>query len=98
MRPRKYSKEQVLEMATLLAINKGYLNITREDVAAMATTSPATVSGMFGSMEQLKQEVIKYAINHECLPVIAQAMSDRNKIALAAPEFLKRRAMEALLT
>lgn len=96
-RPRKFKRENILLIATSLAASKGYQNITREDVAGNSFTSPGTVSGLFGSMDQLKQEVIKYAIENNCLPVIAQALANKNRLALNAPEALKLRAAEAML-
>ena len=96
-RPRKFKRENVLIVATSLAATFGYQNITREDVAKSAFTSPGTVSGLFGSMDQLKQEVVKFALNNTCLPVIAQALASRNKLAMAAPEALKRKALEAMI-
>jgi len=96
-RPRKFKRENVLIVATSLASAVGYQNITREEVAQSSFTSPGTVSGLFGSMEQLKQEVVKFALDNACLPVIAQALANRNKLAMAASENLKRRAMEMMI-
>jgi AcrR family transcriptional regulator len=96
-RPRKFKRENVLIVATSLAASVGYQNITREDVAKSAFTSPGTVSGLFGSMEQLKQEVIKFSINNTCLPVIAQALAARNKLAMGISDDLKRRVAEAMI-
>ena len=96
-RPRKFKRENVLIVATSLASSVGYQNITREDVAQSAFTSAGTVSGLFGSMEQLKQEVVKFAIANACLPVIAQALAARNKLAMCIPDELKRKVAEAMI-
>jgi AcrR family transcriptional regulator len=96
-RPRKFYKEKVLAMATLLAEGSGYQNVTRENIAILAETSPGTVSGLFGSMDQLKEEIIKYSIKNKNLIVLSQALAARNRLAMCAPPELKQQAAEAMI-
>ena len=95
-RPRKFKRMAVLEAAIALAEDFGYQNITRKQIADVTCTSPATVSNMFGSMDQLKQEVVKCAIAESNLVIFGQALSAKNRLALQASDGLKKAAAEAM--
>ncbi len=52
------------------------------------------VSKYFGTMKQLKREIIRAAIKQEIPEIIAQGLANGDKRAAKAPQQLKERAIE----
>ena len=72
-------KEQILHAAIELASKVGYQVILRDEIAAIIGASPALISFHFATMEQLRSEVMRAAIEREILPIIAQGLSIGDK-------------------
>lgn len=85
-------QELVLEHALALAETEGYQWIKRADIAELAGVSVGSVSSAFGSLVELKREVLREAIRRENLSVLAQGLVDRHEIALGAPAALRKKA------
>ena len=68
-------REEILNAAIVLAAKIGYNRITRELVATCAGTSCALVTHYFTNMENLKQDVMRAAIEREIYLIIAQGLS-----------------------
>lgn len=68
-------KEEILHAAISLAIKIGYQRITRESVASSANTSCGLVTHYFTTIEDLKTEIMRTAIEREIFSIIAQGLS-----------------------
>lgn len=88
--------EQILEAAVKLANRAGFRKLTRDRIAKAAGVSDGLVSIYFGSMDNMRDEVMKVAVRDGHLALIAQGVADRNKIAMKAPASLRRQAMLSL--
>jgi len=87
---------QILAAALELAPSRGYASLTREDIAARAQVPPSLITYHFGTMPDLRRQIMREALRVECLPVIAQGLACRDRRALKAPEELRHRALESL--
>ena len=58
---KEVNRELILDKAYELANSRGRLMIPRADIAEASGVSPATVSGMWGDMQALRQAVIQRA-------------------------------------
>jgi AcrR family transcriptional regulator len=85
---------KILLAAVELAKWKDYKTISRHSVAKAAEVSPAMVQYYFDSMYGLWEAVIKYAIEHEILSIIARGYIN-NAIA---PQELKWETRKKLNT
>ena len=90
-------KENILSVAVELAVEVGYYNITRDAVAAAAGVSFGLVSKYFGTMTQLKNDVMRRAIKQETLSIIAQGLANGDKRAKNAPLALRTAAVGELM-
>lgn len=89
-------KGEILNAAIELAVKIGYQSITREMVAAVAKTSTGLVTRYFDTMEQLKTEIMKAAIEREIFSIIAQGLSLGDTHAVSINQDLKKRVLEFL--
>ena len=98
---RKQPDERRLEIIghfVKLATVDGYTNVTREQVATSAEISPALVTRYFNnSMDDLRDDVVRYCIKNEKLRIIAQALATCDPLVLEIPQELKEKTVEILL-
>jgi len=94
---KRIGTETVLNAAVKLALQGGFQNLTRDEIAQEAGVSSGTVSQTYGTMIKLKRAVMRYAVQHELYPIIAVGISIGHPNALAAPGDIKRKALESLL-
>lgn len=92
----KLRKQQVLEAAVTVAIERGYQNMGRPDVAEMAGVSQALVSHYFGTLDNLRAMVMDYAVRNEVVAVVAQGLGGANDAARNAPAHLRDKAIQFL--
>ena len=90
-------RDAVLAAAINLATRDGFNNITRDGVAKQAGVGAGTVNLYYGTVPQLKRDVMRAAIKQKLLPIIAQGIAARDPRALRAPDDLKRQALDSLL-
>jgi AcrR family transcriptional regulator len=88
--------EIILTAAVDISKEVGYLTTTRDAVAKRAGVSQGTVNNAYGTMDELRCEVLKYAIRNEILPIIAQGLAAGSHICVSAPQELKTRALATL--
>lgn len=88
--------KRVLEAAIAAAIEHGFEWITRDDVAARAGVSNATVSNAYGAMRDLKRRVLAEAVKRPVLALVAQGLAVRHPIALDADPQIKEQALATL--
>lgn len=90
-------KDHILSVAIDLAAEKGFNNVTRSDVAEAAGVSTGTVSKHFGTMDQLRNDIVRRAIKSEVLKIIAQAIASGNRHVKKIDTELKERALKCLI-
>lgn len=88
--------ERILAAAVKLAERKGFLQVTREGVAKEAKVSTGLVSTYFGSMDKLRDEIMRVAVRDEIMAIIAAGVLSKNRVAQRAPDDLRKRAVESL--
>lgn len=87
---------QILAAALRAAEKHGYQRITRETVAKAAGVSEALVTYHMGTMVELRRAIMREAVRAECLAVIAQGLTSRDKHAAKAPLVLQQKALASL--
>lgn len=92
----KQRSAQILDAAIEVAVKHGYQNIQRKTVADAAGVAESLVSKYFGTMPDLKRDVMRAAIRTRCLAVIAQGLAMKDRHALKAPEELRQQALATL--
>lgn len=90
-------RDAVLNAALDLAMRDGFSHITRDGVAKQAGVGAGTVNLYYGTVPQLKRDVMRVAIARRILPIIAQGIAARDPRALNAPDELKRAALDSLM-
>lgn len=91
-------KQQILFAAlTLAKAQGGWSKLTRKGVAEEAECAEALVSRYFGTMVKFKRAIMRSAIQHECLEIIAQGLACNDKYASASPLSLRTRALATLI-
>jgi len=89
-------RRQILATAVKLSRRKGYRNITRDGVAEEAGVSQGLVNRYFGSIDGLRDAVMKQAIEDHDVKIVAQGIAHRDKVALRAPAGLREQAVASL--
>jgi AcrR family transcriptional regulator len=92
----KIRKEKILKAAVKLSIKLGYKNITRDRVAELADVSSALVGNYFPRMADLKNAVMRTAIQQEIVEIIAQGLTLKDPRVLKISKTLRGRIMEFL--
>lgn len=88
---------QMLESAIAAASKGHYKHITRKEIAEGAGTSGPLVRHYLGTMADLPDILMEYAVTNAHLWVIAQGLMGEDPIAQAAPEDLKNKAREKFI-
>lgn len=89
-------RTSILTAAVELASEVGYRKITREGVAERAGISMSLVTHHFHTMPQLRRDVVRHAVSHGCVPVVAQALAAKDPHVKKAPSWLVEKAAEYL--
>jgi len=95
-KPQALRSKEILDAALMIAAQLGLDATTREAVAKAANVSTGLVSRHFTTMAQLRRAVMRAAIEHEVLPVVAEGLARRDVQAMKAPDDLKDRALATL--
>lgn len=86
----------LLSAAIAEAHDVGYRNITRDGVAARAGVAAGNVNHEFGTIDKLRDEVMREAIDAGHLDIIRQGIANADPLALAAPNELRSAALAAV--
>jgi AcrR family transcriptional regulator len=89
-------KGNILAAALIVAERDGFHKMTRKAIATEAYVSEPLVNKYLGTLPNLRRTVMRMAIKHEVLAVIAQGIATGNAYATGAPEELKARALASL--
>lgn len=88
-------KEDILAAALPLAERHGYTAVTRNAIAKAAQVSGPTLHYHFGTMAQLRRDLMRYAIRENSARVIAQGIVANDPQAMKLDEATRRAAMAA---
>jgi len=89
-------KGEILEVAIALSKTHGYNRVTRDQVADAAGVSMGLVTHRFGTMNQLRRDIMRRAVEGGIVEIIAQGLAMGNPHAEKAPADLKKQAVEYL--
>lgn len=89
-------KEAILSAAIEVAKEQGYLKVTRDLVAGRAGVSMGLVSRYFGTMKQLRRDIMRTAVTQGSPEIIAQGLANGDAHAKKAPPELKAEAATLL--
>lgn len=92
----KIRKHSIVQTALRLAVKHGYTNITRRQIAQTSGVSEAAVSYYFGTMAQLRRDILRHAIQQEVLHIIAQALVNNDPYIARVPTSLLSKAAYSL--
>jgi AcrR family transcriptional regulator len=95
LHPRERT-ELILSAAVEVAREKGFFNVTRENVAAKAGCSVGIITLRFKTMPALRSAVMRRAVRDKVLPIIGQGVAAGDKIANNAPPSLRKQAVASL--
>ena len=87
---------QILTAALKIAPKVGYAKLTRDDVAKEAGIPASLIPYHMGTMAEFRRKIMREAVRVECLPVIAQGVACSDRIALKAPDALRRKALSSI--
>lgn len=89
-------RQTILSAALRIAADRGYLRVTRDDIALAAECSPALVSFHLGTMKQTQRAIMGEALRVQNLRVIAQGLAHGDRRAQNAPAELREAAAASL--
>jgi len=89
-------KDYILAVAVDMAKGVGYHKLTRDAVAEKAGVSMGLVTRYFGTMLQLKNKVVSYAIKNEVTEIVAQCLANNHPKAKLVPDALREKALQSL--
>lgn len=93
------TKDEIFAAALTCAGQHGLYDMTRAQIAAAANAATGTVSFHYGTMHELRQEIVRHCIGKPTianLKILATALAHKDTIAVRAPAELKRQALETL--
>jgi len=90
-------KKQILETAIRIAEEKGYQNITRQEIAQSIGIAPSYVNFYFNTARVMRDAVLTEAIRIENLRIVAQASLTKDTSWEISPE-LRKKAINYIIT
>lgn len=90
-------KENILACALGLSEKKGYLNLKSEELAEAAGITHPNIFRLFGTMAQLRKDIMRKAVKSKNLKVIAQGLAANDPHAKKADAELKTEALKCLI-
>jgi AcrR family transcriptional regulator len=91
------TKERILDAAVIIAETDGLMNITRAEIAHHAQCAEGLINKYYGTMKQLRRDIMRHAIAVQNLELIAQGLAAKDPRAMAIEPALKRRAINAVM-
>lgn len=93
---RDQRRDKIMRSAVSLASSGDYRTITREQVAANAGCSVGLINHEFGTMEALRDAVMREAVDTRRLDIVAQGLAAGHAVAREAPAEMREAAVRAL--
>ena len=95
--PKDVRRTSILCAAANLVLNgDSYSKVRREDIGKAVGMSGPAVVHHFGSIGELRQALMRFAIRRKIHKIIVQGLIAEDPIALAAPIELREQAWAAL--
>lgn len=79
-KPKGDRTKEIMAAALDLAEKQGYQCVTRDGIAAAAGVSSGHVSGLFGTMAQVRRRLMRAAIQQNRYRVIAQGLAVKDAL------------------
>ena len=89
-------REQIIAMALELSYDKPYWKVTRNEIAEAVGVAGSVIQHHFGTVAELRRQIMVAAVAAERLDIIAQGIVARDPVALAAPDGLRVQAVASL--
>ena len=86
-------KDEILAAALVLAASTHYTRVTREAIAGAVTIKGPAIQYHFGTMSQLRRELMRAAVKQRVLSVVAQGLLARDEHAERADTALREEAV-----
>ena len=83
-------KDMIIKVALALAVQHGYRQITRDQIADALDISGTTIHYHFKTMNQLRREIMRAAIKQKQFAVIAQGLGIKDPLTGKMSDELKR--------
>lgn len=93
---RDQRRVKIMRAAVAQAELRGYRTMTRVGIAAAAGVSVGSINHEFGTMDALRDAVMRDAVSAWRPGIIAQGLADGHAVAQDAPVELKEAAVRAL--
>lgn len=87
---------RILEAGAQLAAERGYQHVTRSEVAARAGVAVGSVNNAYGTMDGLRDAIMRYAVEKHHGGIVAQGLAAKHPVALDAPPWLREQAAASL--
>ena len=84
--------EHLLDVALKLASADGWHSLTHAKIASAAGVTNGTVVARLGTMEAIRRSVMRAAVKHRCVPVVAEGLVLGNPHARRADDLLREAA------
>ena len=94
--PADARKKQILENAVAMSRKLGYKFITRTKIANKIGVTSSNLVHHFARMGALRTAVLKYAIEHEILDILAQGLVNKESIILKMDSQLRDKVITYL--
>lgn len=94
---KRSNKLKILTAAVAVCERDGYMRLTRENIANVAGVSDGSINYAYETMTQLKRSVMRYAVSHEILSIIAAGLVIKHPAAMKADKELKEKALATLV-
>lgn len=86
-------RADILSAAVTAASVKGYLNVTRLDIAQQAGVSEGLITHYFTSMSAMRSAIMSEAVRLRCLSIIRDGIAHRDPLAAEASKELQKQAL-----
>lgn len=91
---KRSRKALILDAAVRLAKRGSFGALTRETIATEAGIAPSTIGHACGTMENFRRDIMRHAVKHGIVEIVAHGLAAGHPIALKAPQELKERASQ----
>jgi AcrR family transcriptional regulator len=93
----KDRRADLMAHALAAAEKVGYLQLTRHDIAERAGVTDNLVTHYFGTMDNLRRDVMRAAIKACNSRIVGQGLAMGDKHARKAPEALRAKALAGMM-
>lgn len=87
--PKGERRAEILQAALDLAVTKGVDKVTQADVAKRVGVTHTLVIHYFGTVTQLRRDVMRAAVKDRIVPIVARGIALRDPHALKADDALR---------